>query len=58
MTVKCMNCETLWDKKTEEEKCCENCACQTVCPKCGCNAWVPMEKNENVESKKQTLLFD
>ncbi len=58
MTVKCLNCGTLWNKKTEDEKCCENCMCETVCPSCGCNAWVPMKKNESKEVNKQILLCD
>jgi membrane protease subunit (stomatin/prohibitin family) len=60
MIVKCINCETLWDKKTEEEKCCKNCTCknQNECPNCGCNCYVPMNKKENVEVKNQILLFD
>lgn len=61
MIVKCINCKTLWDVKTEKEKCCENCKCQKECPNCGCNCYVPVNKKENNtinNTKEQLLLFD
>jgi len=57
MIVKCLACDAIYDRKDESECRCENCRCFTACPKCECNAFVPMKKNESVENK-QILLCD
>lgn len=58
MIVKCLACSEIYDKKEDNEKCCDHCVCQKYCPKCGSNSWVPLNKNESKEDKKQVLLCD
>lgn len=55
MLVKCLNCETIYDHKSDEEKCCDKCICNKNCPSCGSNSWVPIKQNESIEQKKQIL---
>jgi predicted nucleic acid-binding Zn-ribbon protein len=56
MVVKCLNCETIYERKSEEEKCCEKCACIKECPNCGCSNFEKINQQETKKIEKQILL--
>lgn len=55
MIVKCLNCANIYERRSEEEKCCDKCVCIKECPNCGSNAYAPVEQKESKEVKKQIL---